>query len=394
MGLQALFGLEAVVVDVPLAALHPDRVPDGGRRRRADPARSWATVPRSCWRFPGRCRLAAATGRDRAPETLEDLAAEILGAVKLLGPEHADCLAVVELAPVAAVDVQPLDDVLAPLWNTARYFDATGLLVAADGPAELGDSAADAVIAWAGAAPAGAGRAGRAPRWRPDRHPGGAELPALPGGGFYTTRGELPADHRHRLAAHASSPQSGAQQLSSASVLDATASDAERSFELYRELLQVPSVWGDARELRRAADLLGGALSDAGLDVQLPDSGTPEMPMLLARLPGRAGGPALLLAGHMEVYPPSQSWTLDPWDGDSPRWPRVRTGLGRHEGRHRRPCARPPPCSAAPAPSCPATSSCSRSRTTSKAARGLARRSATDCARRRQSSASQPTWRW
>ena len=55
------------------------------------------------------------------------------------------------------------------------------------------------------------------------------------------------------------------------------------------------------------------ALRDAGLDVQLPDSGTPEMPMLLARLPGRAGGPTLLLAGHMEVYPPSQSWTLDPW---------------------------------------------------------------------------------
>ena len=78
--------------------------------------------------------------------------------------------------------------------------------------------------------------------------------------------------------------------MSSGSVLDAAAGDAERSFELYRELLQVPSVWGDARELRRAADLLGGALSDAGLDVQLPDSGTPEMPMLLARLPGRGAG--------------------------------------------------------------------------------------------------------
>jgi acetylornithine deacetylase/succinyl-diaminopimelate desuccinylase-like protein len=101
--------------------------------------------------------------------------------------------------------------------------------------------------------------------------------------------------------------------MSSGSVLDAAAGDAERSLELYRELLQVPSVWGDARELRRAADLLGSALRDAGLDVQLPDSGTPEMPMLLARLPGRAGGPTLLLAGHMEVYPPSQSWTLDPW---------------------------------------------------------------------------------
>ena len=97
-------------------------------------------------------------------------------------------------------------------------------------------------------------------------------------------------------------------------MLEMAASEAERSLELYRELLRVPSVWGDARELRRAADLLGGELSGAGLDVRLPDSGTPGMPMLLARLRGGAGGPALLLAGHMEVYPPSQSWTLDPWE--------------------------------------------------------------------------------
>ena len=75
----------------------------------------------------------------------------------------------------------------------------------------------------------------------------------------------------------------------------------------------MPSVWGDARELTRAADLLAGALRDAGCDVSLKDSGTPGMPMLQARLRGRGGGPALLLAGHMEVYPPSESWTLDPW---------------------------------------------------------------------------------
>src|ERR1700727_2621572 len=101
--------------------------------------------------------------------------------------------------------------------------------------------------------------------------------------------------------------------MNSGQILDAAAGDVERSLELYRELLQVPSVWGDARELTRAADLLAGTLSDAGLEVELPDSGTPGMPMLLARLRGRAGGPTLMLAGHMEVYPPSQSWTLDPW---------------------------------------------------------------------------------
>lgn len=101
--------------------------------------------------------------------------------------------------------------------------------------------------------------------------------------------------------------------MTATQILEMAATEAERSLELYRELLRVPSVWGDARELSRAADLLGGELSGAGLDVRLPDSGTPGMPMLLARLRGGAG-PTLLLAGHIEVYPPSQSWTLDPWE--------------------------------------------------------------------------------
>jgi acetylornithine deacetylase/succinyl-diaminopimelate desuccinylase-like protein len=97
-------------------------------------------------------------------------------------------------------------------------------------------------------------------------------------------------------------------------VLGWAAADAERSLELYRELLRIRSVWGDERELRRAAGTLSAALEHAGLEVRLADSGTAGMPMLLARLPARAaGGATLLLAGHMEVYPPSQSWTLDPW---------------------------------------------------------------------------------
>jgi len=101
--------------------------------------------------------------------------------------------------------------------------------------------------------------------------------------------------------------------VSDAQIASLADAQADRSFELYRELLAIPSVWGDAAQLRRAAGLLGGELRDAGLDVTLADSGTPGMPMLVARLRGRTGGPRLLLAGHMEVYPPSQSWTLDPW---------------------------------------------------------------------------------
>lgn len=101
--------------------------------------------------------------------------------------------------------------------------------------------------------------------------------------------------------------------MSDEAILARAADDCAHSLELYRELLKVRSVWGDARELRRAAELLGAELHDAGLEVELMDSGTPDMPMLLARLPGAPAGPSLLLAGHMEVYPPSESWTLDPW---------------------------------------------------------------------------------
>lgn len=101
--------------------------------------------------------------------------------------------------------------------------------------------------------------------------------------------------------------------MTDAQIVSRAIGDAERSLELYRDLLQVPSVWGNGPELTRAASLLGGALRDAGLEVELLESGTPGMPMLLARLRGRAAGPTLLLAGHMEVYPPSESWTRDPW---------------------------------------------------------------------------------
>ena len=210
-------------------------------------------------------------------------------------------------------DAQPLDDALAPLWNTARHYSVASLLLAAEGGLELADTGADAVSvssaspqSWRRAVP-GASAARSSP---PRPAPVPPALPPLPPGGFYTVRGELPADTEidwlHQLVA-------AVGPVSDQSILATAAKDVDRSLELYRELLQVPSVWGDARELRRAADLLAGALRDAGCEVSLKDSGTPGMPMLQARLRGRRGGPALLLAGHMEVYPPSESWTLDPW---------------------------------------------------------------------------------
>lgn len=197
MALEALFGLDAIVVDVPVAALARDRLPpvaDSLARLRTLLADRAALV----LALPGPMTCAAVAGRDPSPETLEDLGAEILGAFKALGPEHADCLAAVELVPVAIDDAQPLDDALAPIWNTARYYTAASMLVAADGPIELGGTAADALAAWAGASPHELAARGA-------RHVGvpvdlssasvdSPDLPELPAGGFYTTRGELATD--------------------------------------------------------------------------------------------------------------------------------------------------------------------------------------------------------
>ena len=196
MGLDALFGLDAIVVNVPVAALAPDRlgtVADGLGRLRALLDDQAALV----LALPGPLTLAAAAGRDRALDTLESLGAEILDALKLLGPEHADCLAVVELVPVTADDPQPLDDALAPVWNTARYYGAASLLVAAEGPAELGDTGADALVVWSGASPHELAARGvrhvGAPISPPFQAGEAPELPPLPAGGFFTTCGELAA---------------------------------------------------------------------------------------------------------------------------------------------------------------------------------------------------------
>ena len=257
--------------------------------------------------LPGPLTLAAAAGRDRALDTLESLGAEILDALKLLGPEHADCLAVVELVPVTADDPQPLEDALAPVWNTARYYAAASLLVAAEGPAELGDTGADAVAVWTGASPHELAARGV-------RHVGAPMSPPA-------KRERRPSCRRFQRAVSSRPAVSwpppptsigftrrrrgGGEPLTATQILEMAATEAERSLELYRELLRVPSVWGDARELRVVRlSLLGAELSGAGLEVRLPDSGTPGMPMLLARLRG-GGGPTLLFAGHIEVYPPS-----------------------------------------------------------------------------------------
>jgi acetylornithine deacetylase/succinyl-diaminopimelate desuccinylase family protein len=96
-------------------------------------------------------------------------------------------------------------------------------------------------------------------------------------------------------------------------VLELVEAERERMLGFYRYLLRIPSVWGDGPRLTEAARLLQGVLADGGFAVELSDSGTAEMPNVVARRAGAGGGRSVLFNGHMEVYPPSQCWTLDPF---------------------------------------------------------------------------------
>ncbi|MDF5757721.1 M20/M25/M40 family metallo-hydrolase [Spongiactinospora sp. TRM90649] len=91
--------------------------------------------------------------------------------------------------------------------------------------------------------------------------------------------------------------------------------NAGRIVGFLQDFLRIPSVWGDGPALTDAAEFLARPLREAAVPVDLPASGTDGMPNLLARWgPGSDDG--LIFNGHMEVYPPSESWTRDPFGGD------------------------------------------------------------------------------
>lgn len=81
------------------------------------------------------------------------------------------------------------------------------------------------------------------------------------------------------------------------------------------DLIRVRSVWGDGPQLITAAELIAGALQDVGVPADLTPCGTDGMRNVQATFgPRTADG--LVFNGHLEVYPPSTSWTRDPFCGD------------------------------------------------------------------------------
>jgi acetylornithine deacetylase/succinyl-diaminopimelate desuccinylase-like protein len=80
-----------------------------------------------------------------------------------------------------------------------------------------------------------------------------------------------------------------------------------------REVVSVPSIWGDTKQLARMADVLLAKLKRAGVRAEPTDSGTPGMPNVLGRVGDGSSGRRLFFCGHFDVYPPSKSWSFEPF---------------------------------------------------------------------------------
>ena len=89
----------------------------------------------------------------------------------------------------------------------------------------------------------------------------------------------------------------------------------DEAVELLRELIRVDTVNPPGNETR-AAELLRAYLEESGVDCELYNK-VPERANLVARLPGRAGGPTLMLLSHTDtVRADPEEWSVDPWSGE------------------------------------------------------------------------------
>lgn len=85
--------------------------------------------------------------------------------------------------------------------------------------------------------------------------------------------------------------------------------------DLLRRLVQIDTSNPPGHE-EPAIRLIHEVLTGAGIAVELV-SADPERPNLIARLPGAAASPPLLLQGHVDVVPVTgQTWSHDPFAGE------------------------------------------------------------------------------
>ncbi len=90
--------------------------------------------------------------------------------------------------------------------------------------------------------------------------------------------------------------------------------DRGRLIDLARRLVALPSINPPGDEAA-VARLMAETLDGIGFDVQIRDV-APGRPNVVGTLPGRGGGPRLLLNGHMDVVPPGEGWTREPFGAE------------------------------------------------------------------------------
>jgi acetylornithine deacetylase/succinyl-diaminopimelate desuccinylase-like protein len=85
--------------------------------------------------------------------------------------------------------------------------------------------------------------------------------------------------------------------------------------QLLQELIRINTVNPPGNETA-AAELLRAYLAESGVESELYAK-VPERANLVARLPGRGGGPSLLLLSHTDtVVADLSEWQVDPWSGE------------------------------------------------------------------------------
>ncbi|MGD0267359.1 MAG: M20 family metallopeptidase [Candidatus Methylomirabilota bacterium] len=94
-----------------------------------------------------------------------------------------------------------------------------------------------------------------------------------------------------------------------AKVLDGV--NVDEVIRLTQQLVARPSVTGDEAAV---ASFMAHVLQDMGLDVECKDA-APGRPNVVGTLAGPAGGRTLVMNGHMDVVPPGDGWTQDPFGG-------------------------------------------------------------------------------
>jgi acetylornithine deacetylase/succinyl-diaminopimelate desuccinylase-like protein len=97
----------------------------------------------------------------------------------------------------------------------------------------------------------------------------------------------------------------------------ATISLREEVTDLLQRLIRLDTVNPPGNETR-AAELLRDYLAESGVEAELYAK-VPDRANLVARLPGRGGGPSLLLLCHTDtVLADAAEWQIEP--SRSPRW--------------------------------------------------------------------------